>query len=257
MGYSLSWAALKGGNLQTACAASGLRATGKREEIAESKIVGVQLPTGWYVVQFNRTELEDRELARLSQAGEVVSCFVEDHVMVSWASGWREGKKIWSVVHDCEKGRFHLDVKGEAPAELKGISERIIAEQQAAVGEKADVDHIYDVPAELAKVLTGYRHDQDTPGLTGDVFEILERAVAPVGSSRRWRWGYALLFLSTPLAALLYVLAVALFGERLPYWASADPKDNVSLALILHVLICFTIVKLRKRRRVPFPVREG
>jgi hypothetical protein len=175
MGYSLSWPALKGGNLQTARAALGLRATGKREETAESKIVGVQLPTGWYVVQLNRTEMEDRELARLSRSGEVVCCSVEDHVMVSWASGWSEGKTVWSVVHDCEKGRFHLDIKEVAPAELKGIAERLTAEQQAAGGEKADVDHVYDVPAELAKELTGYRHDQDMPGLTGEVFEILER----------------------------------------------------------------------------------
>jgi hypothetical protein len=209
------------------------------------------------VIQFDRSETEDRELARLSRSGEVVCCFVEDHVMVSWASGWRDGKKAWSVAHDCEKGLLHLDIKGEAPAELKGIAERLIAEQQAAGGEKADVDHVYDVPAELAKVLTGYRHDQDMPGLTGDVFEILEREVMPVGSGRRWRFGYASLFLSTPIAALQYVLAVALFGERLPYWASADPKDNVILALIVHVLVCFLIVKLRKRRRAPSTVQEG
>jgi len=175
MGYSLSWAALKGGNLQTACAALGLRATGKREEIAESKIDGVQLPTGWYVVQFDRTEMEDRELARLSRSGEVVCCFVEDHVMVSWASGWREGNKIWSVVHNCENGLFHLRIEGDAPAALKGIAERLVSEQQAAGGEKADVDNVYDVAAELAKELTGYRHDHDIPGLVGDVFEILER----------------------------------------------------------------------------------
>ena len=179
MGWSLSWAAIKGGNLQTACVALGLRATGKREEFDESKISGAALPTGWYLVAFNRSELKDRALAHLSRSGEVVCCFVEDHVMVSWASGWRNGNKVWSVVHDCEKGRFHLDIKGEAPAELKGIAERLIAEQHAAGGEKADVDHVYDVPAELAKGLTGFRHDQDMPGLTGEVFEILERETSP------------------------------------------------------------------------------
>jgi len=257
MGYSLSWVALKGANLQTACAALGLRATGRREETAESKIVGAELPTGWCLIRFDRSEMEDRELARLSRLGEVVCCFVEDHVMVSWASGWHEGKKVWSVAHDCEKGRFHLDIEGEVPAELKGIAERLIAEQQAAGGEKADVDHVYDAPAELAKELTGYRHDQEMPGLTGEVFEILDRKMMPSGSGRRWRWGYMWLFLSTPIAALLYVLAVAMFGKRLPYWASADPKDNVSLALILHVLICFAIVKLRKRRRAVSTVGEG
>jgi hypothetical protein len=250
MGWSLSWAALKGGNLQTACAALGLRATGKREETPEAKIVGAALPTGWYVVQFNRTEMEDRELARLSRSGEVVCCFVEDHVMVSWVSGWRKGNKVWSVLHEPEKGGLlHLDVQGEAPSELKGVADRLIAEQQAAGGEKADVDHVYDVPAELAKALTGYRHDQDMHGLTGDAFEILEREMMPLGSGRRWRWGYMWLFLSTPIVASLYVLAPASFRERLPYWASADPMSIAKLAVILHVLVCFLIVKLRKRRR--------
>lgn len=174
MGYSLSWAALKGGNLQKACAALGLRTTGKCEGMLKSKTVGVAIPTGWYVVVFKRRELKDRVLASLSRSGEVICCFVEDHVMVSWASGWREGGKVWSVVHDCEKGRFHLDITGEAPSELAGVAEQLIAKQKADGGENADVDHVYDVPAELTRKLTGFRHDQDIPGVSGAVFQILE-----------------------------------------------------------------------------------
>src|SRR5207245_8892742 len=101
--------------------------------------------------------MEDRVTERMCRSGEVVCWFVEDHVMVSWASGWRKGNKVWSVVHDCEKGRFHLDIKGEARAELKGIAERLIAEQQAAGGEKAEVEDVYDVTAGIAKALTGCR----------------------------------------------------------------------------------------------------
>jgi hypothetical protein len=181
MGYSLSWAALKGGNLQKACEALGLRTSGKCEGILESKTVGVALPTGWYVVVFNRRELKDRVLAQLSRSGEVVCCFVEDHVMVSWASGWRAGSKVWSVVHDCEKGRFHLDIKGEVPSELTGIAEELITKQNAAGGEETDVDFVYDVPGGGAKKLTGFRHDQDIPGVSETAFEILEphRSLGP------------------------------------------------------------------------------
>jgi hypothetical protein len=175
MGYSLSWAALKGGTVQTACAALGLRATGKSGKIPRSKIPGAVLPTGWYVVVFKRRELRNGVLARLSRSGEVIGCFVEDHVMVSWASGWREGRRVWAVVHDCEKGRFHLDVKGQAPAELKGITEELFAKQRASGGEQADVDYVYDVPAELAKNVTGFRHDESIPGAVGTGFELLER----------------------------------------------------------------------------------
>lgn len=242
MGYALSWAAVRDGNPQTVWAALGLRSTGKREAVAESKIVGVQLPTGWYLVLFDRRDVEDRVLARLSLSGEVVSCFVEDHVMVSWASGWRRGKKIWSVIHGCEKGHFHLETKGEPPDELKGIAERLIAEQRADGGEKADVDHLYDVPAELAKQLTGFRHDQDAQGWSRDPFEILQQPTIR-------RWGYVWLFFSTPIVVLLYLLSVTLFGTRLPVWATAAPGSLVMLALVLHVVISCLVFAVRNRRK--------
>lgn len=174
MGYSLSWAALKGGALQVICDACNLHPTGRREEIAESKIDAAEIPGGWYLVLFNQQEIDDRLLARLSAQGEVVSCFVEDHVMYSSAAGWNRGRQVWKVFHDCEKGRYHLDVAGAPPPELKEIRERLRQGQDAAGGEKADVDFIYDIPAEVAKSLTGFRHDQDMAGVVGDVYHILE-----------------------------------------------------------------------------------
>jgi hypothetical protein len=60
MGYSPSWAALKAGNLEAVCSALGLRATGKREEHPECKVTGAALPTGWYAILFNRSEIKDK-----------------------------------------------------------------------------------------------------------------------------------------------------------------------------------------------------
>jgi hypothetical protein len=174
MGYSLSWAAVKGGTLQMICDACNLRPTGEREEIAESNIDAAEIPGGWYLVLFNQRETDDRLLARLSAKGEVVSCFVEDHVMFSTASGWSRGMQVWKIFHDCEEGRYHLDVSGNPPPALTEIRERLKQEQDGAGGEKADVDFIYDVPAEVAKSLTGFRHDQDIAGMAGDVYHVLE-----------------------------------------------------------------------------------
>ena len=178
MGWSLSWAALKGGNLQTVCSALGLRATGKREGLAQSKIDGTALPTGWYVVVFNRTEIGDEALRKLSQGGEVVSCFVEDHVMFSSATAWKNGRQLWRVVHDGGEDKvLHLETSGDLPAEFESIRKELFAKQEQEASEPDDlkVDHVYDLPAELAKTLTGFRHDQDTPGISGDVFEVLEQ----------------------------------------------------------------------------------
>jgi hypothetical protein len=176
MGWSLSWAAIKGGTLETVCANMRVRPTGQREAEPESNTVGAQLPNGWYLVLLNRNTIEVQVLKDLSRSGEVVYCFVEDHVMFSTASGWEGGKAVWSVTHDCEKGRFHLETKGVVPAALEGIQSTLVAQQNSAGGEKADVDYIYDIPAELAKSLTGFRHDEDVPGMSGEVFFVLEPA---------------------------------------------------------------------------------
>jgi hypothetical protein len=183
MGYSLSWAALKNGTLDAICAACDLRPTDKREEIAESAVVAAKLLTGWYLVLYNRHEIENQKLAKLSSGGEVVSCFVEDHVMFSSASGWNRGRQVWKVFHDCKKGTYHVETIGAVPAVLVEVRKRLTAEQDAAGGEKA-VDYIYDIPAELAKALTGFRHDQDVPGMTGDAYQILE-SVDAVGGKQR------------------------------------------------------------------------
>jgi hypothetical protein len=174
MGYSLSWAALNGGTLQMICDACNLQATGAREGIAESNIDAAEIPSGWCLVLFNQQETDDRLLATLSAEGEVVSCFIEDHVMYSSAAGWNRGRQVWKVSHDCEKGRYHLDGAGAPPSELKKIRDRLRQEQDAAGGQKGDVDFIYDVPAEVAKSLTGFRHDQEIAGMVGNVYHILE-----------------------------------------------------------------------------------
>jgi hypothetical protein len=160
MGYSLLWAAVKSGKPEAIHSLLGLRATDVWEEIPESKTVGASLPTGWYLVSFNRKELGDHILTKLSSLGEVAYCFVEDHVMFTRASGWKDGKFLWSVTPDCEKGKNHLEIKGDAPASWKGVHAKLVSKQDA---EEEDVGHIYEAPAELANDLTGFRHDQDNP----------------------------------------------------------------------------------------------
>ena len=192
MGFSMSWAAVRGGTPQTVHEALALRGTGKREEIPESDITGAELPGGWYMVVSNRDELrltEDAALERLSRVGEVVMCFVEEHVMSSFAACWRDGQRIWSVYHDSggRRGIEHLDVKGQTPTSFAAIRDRLFAEQSAAGGKKARVDCIFDIPVELAHSLTGYRHDHDIPGMPKDAFEVLASTSTTLERRSWWR----------------------------------------------------------------------
>ena len=189
MGYSQSWLAVKGKPPAAVLDALSLRGTGTREEIAESPIVGAELPSGWYLVVTDRSGhplMREQILERLSAACEVVTGDVEEHVMVSVATGWKDGRRVWSVTHDAQRDMEHLDTHGELPATFSGIRDGLRSKQQAAGGRKADVDYIFDVPVELAKTLTGYRHDADIPGTGGHPFEVLaQTSASPPASGER------------------------------------------------------------------------
>ena len=179
MGFSLSWLAIKGASRETALFGLGLRGTAKFEELPESPLTGVLLPSGWYVVVSHRGEhptfMEDNTLARVSAATELVTCFVEVHVMCSHAAQWRGGRELWSLVHTADTGSIdHLEIKGEPPPFFASIRDRLRAKQQEAGGKKAAVDYIFDIPVETAQQFTGYRHDRDIPGASETPFEVLE-----------------------------------------------------------------------------------
>ena len=190
MGFSLSWAAVRGGTPQSVQAVLGLQGTGAHEESPESPITGAELPGGWYMVASNRDGLrltEDAVLGRLSGVGEVVTCFVEEHVMCSMAAGWRDGRRVWSVRHDAQSDPEHLEVEGDLPAAFVAIRDRLRAEQAADGGREADVDHLFDIPVELARSMTGYRHDEDVPGMPAAAFEVLVHAASPHGKRPWWK----------------------------------------------------------------------
>jgi len=175
MGYSQAWLAVKGKTRTTVLDALGLQPTGTREEIAESPVVGAELPSGWYLVVTGRSGYgltRDSVLRKVSAGCEVVVGEVEEHVMVSIAAGWNDGHEVWSVVHDSQRGRQHLETKGTMPAAFAGIHDEFLSKQQEE-GPKAKVDYIFEIPVELARSLTGYRHDATVPGTSGQPFEIL------------------------------------------------------------------------------------
>ena len=178
-------------------AALNLRPTGQRQrsflrpEARRSSIFpfyrrskslcGATLPTGWSVLTADHWALEDGELPVVSRLGEAIYCFVEEHVMESIASGWQDGKEVWFISHDCQINANHLEVRGNLPPVFTSIRDKHL-EKQASESEE-DVDHIFDIPVELARELTGFRHDQEISGAPDEPFEVLEAM-----KRKKW-WG--------------------------------------------------------------------
>ena len=180
MGFSLSWLAVKGKSPETIHAELGLKPKpgARREARPEADWTAVAMPNGWYLIVANHSEsvAPDAVLQRLSTGGELVTCFVEEHVMVSKATGWRDGQMLWSVTHLAPKDLRHLEVQGTPPPEFAAIRDRLSAKRTS------DCDYIFDIPVETARSVAGYRYDQDIAGLSGEVFEVLVE-VAPKKTS--------------------------------------------------------------------------
>src|SRR5262245_40541048 len=107
MGASLSWFAVRGKKPDSVLQEFGLTNVGK--EYHKTPFWGGALPSGWFLVIHGRHEYTNDEVRQLSRGCEVVACFVEEHVMFSRASGWKNGEQIWSITHAAEEGDAHLE----------------------------------------------------------------------------------------------------------------------------------------------------
>lgn len=159
----------------------GLAPTGERDELpAESPVAAASLAGGWYVVVFDRYEhdlVRDDVLTRVSAGCDVVGAGAEEHVMSSFATGWHDGERLWSIRHDAEEGVYDLEADGSLPEGFERLRRERLDEQKAAGGSDADVDYVFDLPLEAAKLATGFSHNETEPG---DGFAVL----APVGDDR-------------------------------------------------------------------------
>jgi hypothetical protein len=176
MGFSLSWAVIKGCGKQPVLELLGCRGTGSLQEVLESELSGATLPDGSYVIVSERDMLklatEDIVARRLSGLGETIVCLVEEHTMCSMAECWRGGVRLWSIYHDSNVGGvLHLETEGQLPPCCAEIDKRLHREQET--NAKSNVDYIYDIPVEVAWREGGYRHDMALPGMSERSFEEL------------------------------------------------------------------------------------
>ena len=183
MGYSQSSLAVFRKPADAVLASLALRPTGERAAFPESPFVSATLPSGWFLVVADGAEhdiISEERLGQLSTACQVVTCTVEEHVMVSEATGWRDGQRLWRVTHDAQTSIEDLQTEGELPSAFAAIRDRLAEEQRTAGGKDSDTDYFFDIPVELAMSLTGYRHDATIQGL---VFDVLESVRPPTTKS--------------------------------------------------------------------------
>jgi len=195
MGHSMSWLAVKDADPEAVCARLGLVRSGGFDSYysyPQHPFLGGVLETGWYVILRHRCDdpiVLDEVLSSMSAGAMVIAASIEEHVMFCSATCWSEGKELWRVRHEAEKGITDLQVSGTPPPELEDIRQRAFIRQMVEGEEGAGVDYIFDVPLHLAQSVVGFKHDEETPGGELELFEILrvdERADNPP-KAKRWK----------------------------------------------------------------------
>ena len=162
MGFSLSWLAVKELSEEAITSALGLCKTGKTDEVPDWDMSYMKRD-GWHFIFLNHDDIESVRpswIRTLSNSTEVISVFVEEHVMFSRASCWREGKLVWSVEHDNERGGL-ADIRsvGLVPASYEGIRGELL---QQLKNDPEPCDYLFDAPTMLAQEITNFKHDESS-----------------------------------------------------------------------------------------------
>lgn len=175
MGPKISWLAVRGKDAATVRGQMELRAAGEPESMPASRLAGAELPGGWTLILSTDPQYADSApLDNLANDAEVVTCCGDEELMYSSASGWLNGRRLWYVVHDGQIGIQHFHVDGDPPPEFHAIYNRLAVVQAEAGGINITVDHVFEVPIQLAKALTGFRHDEIGEGAAQILFERLQ-----------------------------------------------------------------------------------
>jgi len=166
LGFNLAWVTVHGSSKGDILDVLRMTDTGKPDQYFESDLAGGQLSGGWYVILDRTFGIYDEKWWRpLSRRARVIAAAMSEGAMVSAAREWADEREIWFVEHDGNDGGDKLETFGVFPREFTAIRDKQIALQRGAKG----VDHIFDIPIELAYQIAGFRPDK-MPVLFGPKF---------------------------------------------------------------------------------------
>ena len=178
MDFDVSYYKFHGVDRANLLADLGLRDTGVADPNGDAPYAIADLPNGWFVIRTqNDTGLitcYDRKT--LCRQGRLVTCDVSMVDPVCQAGGYEQGEERWIVTHDGrDNDRLDLNVSGNVPDELLQLRSRAFAKAvHEAETDLNGPDNMLDVPLELIKVVTGFRHDRPQEVQPMPVFTWLE-----------------------------------------------------------------------------------
>jgi hypothetical protein len=178
VGVAISWIACNGKAPELLLQELGCRTTARSGAYTDHPLVGHGLPGGWYVMVADGCDhaiVSAPILSTISQGCSVMACSIEEHVMYSASSLWRDGSKQFEVTHQGDRDVTDLTVTGHPPETLAQIRADCTNKQAGEPIGQYRVDWFFEIPLLLAREAAGFMHDEVRPGIEPSSFEILER----------------------------------------------------------------------------------
>jgi hypothetical protein len=164
LGFDISWIAVESRNKDRILEKVGLRDSGEEDPAYESPFCGADLPNGWFILFANDSEfVSPKRLTSLSAHCRLVACQVHEGIGMSGAFSYDNGREVWSVRHDSERGVHDLLTSGSPPPGFEDVRSRLMKDQDEKPVDPrflVPIDHIFDIPVETAASVCRYRHDR-------------------------------------------------------------------------------------------------
>ena len=178
MGYRVSWIARSGSSINEMLTLSQRSLTDERHDFPDVGFYLLELSSAtensWVVLiadgSENFSKLDASHAKSLSEDdNEILYFWCSDTVMATELSCFRDGKRIWSIIYDCDDKSKRPEMLGEVPT----ITHEVMKELQIKQEVDNDADYIYDLTAELGRRLIGFRHDVDIETDDPEPFQVL------------------------------------------------------------------------------------
>lgn len=167
---ALTWLVVKGKAAAMVCTDLGLRAGMAVTRVGGFALEGAASDAGWYLIVAQGRDhrlIQAPVLTRLSSGCEVLTCTVEERNLSSAATGWRDGRQLWSVSYEGEERPGDVVAEGELPLTFAIIRQELTSKSQAEDAGDLLLDPLFEIPIETVRNAVGYRPDEPSPAFDG------------------------------------------------------------------------------------------
>jgi len=176
VGFKVSWVASRG-DTEALLASAGLERTEERHEFAEEGLylLSLQSPSPWaflFAMGWDHLDRLSEAIAGTASRGSEALFFAAlDTTIDSQLVAYRDGRELWSITYSCDGEG--LDTTGDLPSLAPLLIDAAVTDQKESDLAGGGVDHLYDVPASVARAITGFRHDCDPVSDEEEPFVVL------------------------------------------------------------------------------------